>query len=187
MIGPPQGLRNYLLSGEQFLWNGRPKQGIHFQSYDVFLVPFSLFWGGFAIFWNASVWDAGAPSFFRLWGLPFLIIGVYLIIGRFLHDAYNRTYLYYAVTNQRVLIYNAGLGQSLKSLDIQSLPALSLSEKRNGSGTISFEPSSSPFDSFYGTNSFRIWVPTLGGPVRFLDVADVRRVYEIIRRQFPRR
>jgi len=186
VIGSPQGLRSYLLTGEHILWNGKPKQGIQFQSSDAFLIPFSLLWGGFAIFWNFSVWEADAPSFFRLWGLPFLFIGIYLIFGRFLHDAYIRTHIYYAVTNQRVLVYNGGMGKSLKSLDIASLPTLDLTERRNRSGTISFEPSSSLFDSFYGWNSFRAWVPTLGGSVRFLDIPDARKVYEIIRRQFPR-
>lgn len=187
VIGPPSGLRSYLLPGERILWSGKPRQGIRFQTTDIFMVPFSLMWGGFAIFWNYSVWQTGAPDFFTIWGLPFLIIGIYLIFGRFLHDAYIRARQEYAVTDQRVLVYNAGWGQSVKSHEIDALPALDLKERGNGHGTISFETSSSVFDVFGGGNSWTIWVPTFGSSLRFVDIADVRKVYELIRRQIGRR
>ncbi len=44
-----------LLGGERVAWSGRPVQGILFTARDIFLIPFSLIWCGFAVFWEASV------------------------------------------------------------------------------------------------------------------------------------
>ena len=143
-------LQPYLLTGERILWTGQPKQGLALTGKDAFLIPFSLMWGGFAIVWNAMVWLApfdtstgGGPGWlFKLWGLPFLIIGLYLIAGRFFHDAHIRKKLFYAVTDQRILVLR---GSKLTSLDIHRLPRLELSEHRDGSGNLAFEASNLPW------------------------------------------
>ena len=77
-------IQSYFLPREKLLWLGRPKQGLMFSKKDLLQVPFSLMWGGFAIFWESmAVRQVNAPFFFKLWGIPFVLIGLYLIIGRF--------------------------------------------------------------------------------------------------------
>ena len=61
-----QGL---LLKGEKIIWWGQPAQGLLFTSRDWFLVPFSLLFAGFAIFWELSVLNTtNSPTFMKLWG-----------------------------------------------------------------------------------------------------------------------
>ncbi len=124
-----QPFKPYLLNSERVLWSGQPKQGLTISGKDTLLIPFSLLWGGFAIFWNAMVWLApfemdtgGTPTwFFKLWGLPFLAIGLYLGVGRFFHDATLRKKLFYAVTDQRILVLRRA---KITSLDIRRLRVL---------------------------------------------------------------
>jgi hypothetical protein len=181
--------RSYLSTGERVLWSGQPKQGLALAASDAFNIPFSLLWGGFAIVWNGVVWfwpfpvtSEGAPPWlFRLFGLPFLAMGLYFIAGRFWHDARIRKTTYYAVTDQRILILR---GSKFTSFDIDRLPRLDLSERRDGSGTLSFEPT--PAFPWSSMNGFSWWTPALGASGQFFRIATPRKVYDIIRNQSRR-
>jgi hypothetical protein len=60
-----QGL---LLKGERIIWLGQPAQGLLFTSKDGFMVPLSLFFLGFSVFWESTVMSAAnSPTFMRLW------------------------------------------------------------------------------------------------------------------------
>jgi len=176
--------QSYLLPGERIRWTGQPKQGLALSGKDALLIPFSLLWGGFAIFWNVDVWTIpdtgqGIDWLFRLWGLPFLIVGLYLIFGRFLHDAVLRRRMHYAVTDQRVLVLQGLRRTSLKSLDINRLPKLELSEHRDGMGTIELYGDSSIFGS--RKNGFGDWTPALRTGMQFFRIENPRKVYQLIR------
>ena len=79
-------LETQLSLGEQLLWSGMPRQGFAFRKTDLYTVPFSAMWLGFAIFWESSVFYTNAPLFFRLWGIPFILVGIYMLVGRFFGD-----------------------------------------------------------------------------------------------------
>ena len=94
-------IRENLRRDERLLWTGQPPQGLRLQATDAFLIPFSIFWGGFAIFWETTVVMQGAPLFFAVWGIPFIVIGLYLIFGRFWGEAKQRSRTYYGLTDSR--------------------------------------------------------------------------------------
>lgn len=83
---------------------------------DAYLIPFSLFWGGFAIFWESTVLMGKAPFFFALWGVPFVLVGLYFIFGRFFVDANQRAGTAYGFTDRRVVISSGLFSRSVKSL-----------------------------------------------------------------------
>lgn len=167
-----------LLPGERVVWEGRPYTGFIFRSVEVFLIPFSLLWGGFALFWNVTAWTTADLSF-NLFGLPFLIAGLYITFGRFLVDISLRKNLAYFVTNKRILVERRGSGSNTKSLDIKRLPALELDERSDGSGTIRFGSSGGWFTG----NNFGIWQPTFDPTPQFIRIPNVRSVYQTIQKQ----
>ncbi|HVP07701.1 MAG TPA: hypothetical protein VMS71_07660, partial [Candidatus Acidoferrum sp.] len=66
-----QLIQPQLSHGERIIWAGQPRQGIFLQPQDIFMIPFSFAWGGFAIFWMVAAWKGGAPLPFVMFGLPF--------------------------------------------------------------------------------------------------------------------
>ncbi len=172
-------IQNYFLPGEKLLWSGRPKQGLMLYKKDLLLVPFSLMWGGFAIFWEImAVRQINAPFFFRLWGVPFILIGLYLIVGRFAVDAIVRAGTQYAVSNQRIMVLRSGWFSKLLTISLDRLPTLDLNQNDDGSGTISFGD-----DGLTGYGRRRgmgMWTPALSNVPQFLGIADVRQAFDII-------
>ncbi len=170
-----QRLQSELSSGERLLWAGRPRQGLRLRAADALMIPFSLLWGGFAVFWEASVLRRGAPVLFALWGVPFVLMGIYITIGRFFVDSYNRARTFYGLTNQRALIRTSG---GVKSLSLKSQSEVSLKESSDGSGTISFGSGDSRYGFFAGSG----W-PGAGRylPPQFEMIEGARQVYGQVR------
>lgn len=140
MTSLPDELRSELSAGEQPLWWGRPRQGLVLRRSDVFAIPFSLLWCGGTVLWEYSVASKDAPPIFVLWGLPFIAVGLYLVVGRFFVDAKQRESTYYAVTAERVLIVSGLFTRKVQSLNLRTLSQVTLIGRPSGEGTIAFGP-----------------------------------------------
>ncbi|MBO5867917.1 MAG: hypothetical protein J6Q54_03290 [Oscillospiraceae bacterium] len=125
---------SYLRPGEQILWRGRPEKGNYLTSRDIILIPFSIFWCGFALFWEFSAMQSGI-GFMSFFGLPFVAIGLYMVFGRFLHAAYLRDKTQYVITNKKLIIKK---GQRITIYTRNDLPPMTLQIHKNGNGTIEF-------------------------------------------------
>lgn len=124
----------YILPGEHILWKGRPEKGRYFSAHDLFLIPFSLVYLSFSLFWVWGVLQSGPPMM-ALFGLPFVAVGAYLLFGRTLRNIYLRGRTFYVITNKKLIIKK---GNRITTYQAQDLPPMTLQIHQSGNGTISF-------------------------------------------------
>jgi len=166
--------------GERLLWSGMPRQGLLFRPGDALMVPFSLMWGGFAFFWEyTAVTSNKSPLFFMLFGIPFVLMGVYIVAGRFFLDSYQRSRTYFGLTDQRALILSGIMTRQVQAISLQNLNEISLTERSDGSGDISFGSMNPMYAMWRGTT----WPGMDKKLVPSFELIDnVREVYGLIQR-----
>jgi hypothetical protein len=128
-----------LFAGERVLWEGSPTRFPVFDRGDVFLVPFSLLWCGFAIFWTIGAIGSGDPVPFALFGLFFVVIGLHLVFGRLIARWLRLRGTTYTVTDRRVIVTSTAFGRRReKSAYLNTLPPPVLTRGTDTTGTITF-------------------------------------------------
>ena len=170
-----QWARSYMTDGELILWTGKPGRGHLLSVRDIFMIPFSILWCGFAVFWEYSAIKEGAPFFFPIFGGFFVLVGLYITVGRFLVQVLQRRRTEYVITTRSILRRRGG---RVDVLPTNRLPEMRVDARRDGSGSI-----------FFGSKSYGRWtwysseVDFFGIDKRFSieAVDDINRVVEIIR------
>ena len=135
-----------LQSGESLYWTGTAdprRAALSALPASIFGIPFA----GFALFWITQAFHATSAmskstnafakgfSVFPLFGLPFLLIGLGIILAplwAFLKGGNT----VYAVTNQRVMIITGTSNRSVKSLTPADIVSVDHRERPDGSGDI---------------------------------------------------
>lgn len=168
-----------LFKDERVLWTGQPETSVHLTRADVFLIPFSLLWGGFALFWEISVIAWGAPLIFPFVGGLFVLMGLYMIFGRFIYKYWKKKKTYYAVTNKRILILTKLWGRNFQTTYINSIPAINKSIRSDGIGTIKFGNPSFMASMYENTGMVFFGPPGIKDVPTFYDIKDANRVYEM--------
>jgi hypothetical protein len=175
-----------LTSGETVLWAGQPNASVIFRKEDVFLIPFSLLWGGFALFWEGSVAGYWGPSnkshepwlFGLIFGGVFVVIGQYVIWGRFVTSAWKKRRTHYAVTNRRVIAVQNGFSRKMASAYLDTLPTLFKEGGRGGVGSLMFM---SPQPLWSRRSGWGAWDGmAMGETPEFRDISDVDAVYRLV-------
>jgi hypothetical protein len=160
----------HLVGSEQVLWAGRPDASRLFHRSDLFAIPFSLLWGGFAIFWEVAV-IAGGARFLALFGVPFVAVGLYLIAGRFGHQRYVKRRTWYAVTDRRVLVLRRRRsGDELEAAFLDALPGV-----HHDARSVVFASRPADRDASF----FRI-ATAKDAPLAFQDIANAAHVAEVV-------
>jgi hypothetical protein len=170
-------LQQYLESNEKLIWSGQPKKGIVFRTSDIFLIPFSILWCGFAIFWFTAALVSGASILFAMFGVPFVCVGLFFVFGRFIFDAKNRENTFYGLTDNRIIIRSGVFKKTIKSINLKTLSEIEYEERSDGSGTINFGPVN-PF--FMRSNNLN-WFSGSRPNTSLELIQDVRKVYNKIR------
>jgi hypothetical protein len=160
-------VQSSLRSGEQLLWCGRPDPSVIFTPADLIALPFSLVWLGVALLWVTGAQSIGALVTGRLLDVPFVLIGGYLVAGRFVARWLRKRKTVYAITSERVLI------QARSTVRETPVRGGSMTVRRHRNGrhaTVVFEP----FGSYYvagapgmtGPPARGTGMPTMGMPTR---------------------
>jgi len=177
-------LRQELDPGERLLWAGQPRQGLRLQTSDFVMIPASLMWGGFAIAWEVMAFAIGASIFFKLWGIPFVLVGLYIMVGRFFFDARSRARTFYGLTDRSLLLITGGRRRMVRRFDLTQLGPISLQEHGDGSGVLSFGAlvTASAVSNPMAQQLIRMAGRNLNGGLPYLEVQeDVRGVYRRVR------
>lgn len=143
--------RTHMAADEYILWKGKPAVRPLLSKSDVFMIPFSLFWCGFAIFWEVGVLSSSTPTFFPIFGIPFVCVGLYLVFGRFIHTAYLRKNTRYVITNKKIIRLQ---GNRVDFLAASTMPPAHCVANKDGSGTITFSTPNPYYRHRYNTSFF---------------------------------
>lgn len=116
--------------------------------------------------------------FFDAWGAMFVCIGLFMVFGRFVFDAWLRQRIYYAVTNSRILILRRAPSANFTSIDLERVPDVQLTGETATKGTLRFGVGTSgyPFSRMNG------WFPALDPVPQFLGIEGPQRVLDLIMR-----
>lgn len=127
--------------GERIEWSGMPVPRF-FTGQSVAGFLFAIPWTGFALFWTAgaarATADSGGPrgfDYFPLFGIPFILIGIYLLLSPLWTFLKTRRTAY-VITDRRAITFDGGWSTTIRSFRPHELQNLARKERRHGRGDI---------------------------------------------------
>jgi hypothetical protein len=174
-------IRSQLSPSEQMLWAGRPRQGIVFHTSDLFFIPFMVLWLALCVFGVFNVIaespDPAGAAVGVIMLTIFFLFGVGFGFGRFFIDRWIRARTVYGISSERILIVIQAFRRTVKSLCLDTLTDVTLTQSANGSGIITF----GPVPPWYWSTQAG-WSNWGWGALPMFELADnPREVYETVR------
>lgn len=169
-----------LLPGEKVRWSGLPRRLPVFNQADLLLVPFSMVWFGFSVYWTSSVVSNGAPLMFIIFGSISVAIGLYICLGRLVLRWLRLRTTAYTVTSQRIIVTSRLFGRPYEqsSYLIDLPPPVVFATGTIGFGDSNLLSNSHQAGRVWGT-TWGTWDGNAFRPV-LVEVEDARRVRKII-------
>ncbi|ODT82523.1 MAG: hypothetical protein ABS76_07860 [Pelagibacterium sp. SCN 64-44] len=141
------GWGDVLPQRERLLWHDHPASGVVIADFLTYRLLFGLVFTAFALFWTfAASWmgqsageaDVFPFNLFPFFGVPFVLAGLYMMIGVPLWDAYERSRSSYALTNHAAYIATELFGRrKLTRYPVSDMNALELED--GALGTVWFK------------------------------------------------
>jgi len=132
-------LDKLLNANEKAIWSGKPVKTA-FILPALGSIPFGLFFLGFSIFWLWGAASAGAPDFFTLFGLPFLLLGFGIAFGPSVWQFMRYRNTEYMITNQRIITQTGAIGLDTRFVDFDKIQEvyikIGIIDKFFGTGTL---------------------------------------------------
>ena len=170
-------VKRELESGERVLWMQQPIPR-YFTAVSTGAFFFAIPWTAFAVFWICGAsgfkcpdFSKGGFSFFPLFGVPFVLIGIGMLSSPLW--SYRKAFkTVYVITDRRAITFDSGWTTTIRSYPPDRLQSIYRKEKRDGTG-----------DVVLGQ---RVWSGSEGGQqaqdLGFLNVRDPKTVEQMLRK-----
>jgi len=167
------GWEGILDPDERIIWQGQPDGKFRLRAKNIAISIFGLFFFGFSVTGLVMASMATASQgrtyvMFPLFSAPFVLIGLYLVVGIHWFDALRRRKTHYTLTDKRAFIATNFLGKRLQSYPIDNETVLD------------FRPGT-PGTLFFAKEVHRSKNGTYRVPVGFELIADAQHVYQLFR------
>lgn len=173
-----QVIQPYLTLQERLLWIDKPQPGMQFAKADWFLIPFDVFFTCFAFFWMAmaaTITEEGGFPFFTLLGIPFVMMGLYMLFGWHFLDFIKRSKTVYAITSERTLILNQRSGL-VHAYPLDQLKNITFTQQADDSGNLFLGSIDPHYQMLQGTS----WPGVKLSPT-FQKIAGIQHVYTVLK------
>lgn len=172
-----------LLDGEKILWAGQPDASKIFTAADILLIPFTLLWTSFpALGLLAGMRSNESDPLFSLFLIPFIAVGLYILIGRFFYKSWAKRRTYYAITDRRVIVISGGRKRRVIASFIRDIPTVNSSIGKNNMGRIIFGNTSPYAASFGNTGMDFTGNNSAPLPPIFYDLENAQEVLDLVNR-----
>jgi uncharacterized membrane protein YdbT with pleckstrin-like domain len=113
-------LDKLLNANEKVVWSGKPVRKA-FILPGLVSIPFGLIFLAFPLFWMWTADSTGAPHFFSLFVLPFVLVGFGIAFGPSLLQLFRYRNTEYMITDKRIITQTGAIGLDTRFVDFEKV------------------------------------------------------------------